>query len=308
MAFLDNSGDIILDAVLTDTGRFRMAKGDGSFKIVKFALGDDEINYRLYRNENNPSGVHPSGSAYYDLDILQSPVFEAFTNNTSVLKHNLLSIPRTDLLYLPVAKTNKDAKDKSSEQNTSLAINCIAVDQDTQDVLSAANLRGIQMGLNHSNDNYLRVDFGLDTTDLSPTAKYDSSLRETQLMVQMDNRLGNLVNVAKVSETYSFLDDDQVATYYLINPIEDAIVDLQKPYTADSVIAGPRQGKYRFRIGSSLDLQSSTHLFTKLGSTLTDPFSLTPATNFRYIDTSVRVIGATMGMSVDVPIRYLKKV
>ena len=42
MAFLDNSGDIILDAVLTDTGRFRLAKGDGSFKIVKFALGDDE--------------------------------------------------------------------------------------------------------------------------------------------------------------------------------------------------------------------------------------------------------------------------
>ena len=48
MAFLDNSGDIILDAVLTDTGRFRLAKGDGSFKIVKFALADDEINYGLY--------------------------------------------------------------------------------------------------------------------------------------------------------------------------------------------------------------------------------------------------------------------
>ena len=43
MGFLDNSGDIILDAVLTDTGRMRLAKGDGSFKIVKFALGDDEI-------------------------------------------------------------------------------------------------------------------------------------------------------------------------------------------------------------------------------------------------------------------------
>ena len=27
MAFLDNSGDIILDAVLTDTGRARLAKG-----------------------------------------------------------------------------------------------------------------------------------------------------------------------------------------------------------------------------------------------------------------------------------------
>jgi len=71
MAFLDNSGDIILDAVLTDTGRFRLAKGDGSFKIVKFALGDEEINYGSY-NKN-----HPSGSAYYDLEVLQTPILEA---------------------------------------------------------------------------------------------------------------------------------------------------------------------------------------------------------------------------------------
>ena len=48
MAFLDNSGDIILDAVLTDTGRARLAKGDGTFKIVKFALGDDEIDSEHY--------------------------------------------------------------------------------------------------------------------------------------------------------------------------------------------------------------------------------------------------------------------
>ena len=57
MAFLDNSGDIILDAVLTDEGRRRMA--GGNFSITKFALGDDEIDYTLY-NKN-----HPSGSSYY---------------------------------------------------------------------------------------------------------------------------------------------------------------------------------------------------------------------------------------------------
>ena len=77
MAFLDNSGDIILDAVLTDTGRMRLAKGDGSFAITQFALGDDEIDYSLYNKS------HASGTAYYDLEILQSPVLEAFTNNDS---------------------------------------------------------------------------------------------------------------------------------------------------------------------------------------------------------------------------------
>ena len=95
MAFLDNSGDIILDAVLTDTGRFRLAKGDGSFKISKFALGDDEIDYSLYKPN------HSSGSAYYDLQVLQTPVLEAFTNNTSAMKSFLISISRTNLLYLP---------------------------------------------------------------------------------------------------------------------------------------------------------------------------------------------------------------
>jgi len=48
MAFLDNSGDIILDAVLTDTGRLRLAQGDGSFKISKFAIGDDELGTRFF--------------------------------------------------------------------------------------------------------------------------------------------------------------------------------------------------------------------------------------------------------------------
>ena len=92
MGFLDNSGDIILDAVLTDTGRYRLAKGDGSFKITKFALGDDEINYGNYNSS------HASGSAYYDLEILQTPVMESFTDNGAMMKSKLLSIGRDNLL------------------------------------------------------------------------------------------------------------------------------------------------------------------------------------------------------------------
>ena len=106
MGFLQNDGDIILDAVLTDTGRKRLAAGDGSFRVVKFALGDDEIDYSLYRNSNSAEGRHASGSAYYDLNILQSPVMEAFTNNTAAVNSRLVSYTRSDLLYLPVMKVN----------------------------------------------------------------------------------------------------------------------------------------------------------------------------------------------------------
>ena len=99
MGFLDNSGDIILDAVLTDAGRERLARGDGSFKIVKFALGDDEINYQNFDLTAASTGK--------DLQILQTPVLEAFTNNTSLMKSKLVTITRTDLLYLPVIKLNQ---------------------------------------------------------------------------------------------------------------------------------------------------------------------------------------------------------
>ena len=73
MGFLDNSGDIILDVVLTDHGRMLLAKGDGSFQITKFALSDEEVDYSLYDKN------HASGSAYYDLEIMQTPIFEATT-------------------------------------------------------------------------------------------------------------------------------------------------------------------------------------------------------------------------------------
>ena len=99
MAFLDNSGDIILDAVLTDVGRKRMAQGD--FSISKFSIGDDEIDYGLYNKD------HPSGSAYYDLEILQTPVLEAFTQINANINYGLLSYARQDLLYLPSVELNQ---------------------------------------------------------------------------------------------------------------------------------------------------------------------------------------------------------
>ena len=97
MALLDNSGDIILDAVLTDRGRRRMATGN--FRIVKFALGDDEIDYKLYDKNN------ASGSAYYDLKILQTPVMQATTHNSSI-NNGLITFANSNLLYMPQMAVN----------------------------------------------------------------------------------------------------------------------------------------------------------------------------------------------------------
>jgi hypothetical protein len=221
MAFLDNSGDIILDAVLTDTGRKRMAKGE--FQIVKFALGDDEINYELYNKD------HPSGSAFYDLEIMQSPLMESVTNNTSVMHSKLMTIENPNHLYLPVMKVNahhmidSDPGGTCSPMNedptnytgpSSVGLFLITCDKDseiyfqnnqaspTTDVQAP---RGVMFGSSYGYTgeapnqslNFICVDQGIDSqaADNSAPGPYTpipSKLRETQFMVQIDHRLGRI--------------------------------------------------------------------------------------------------------------------
>ena len=48
MGFLDHStNNIIIDAVLTDTGRRLLADNQGKFRIAFFSLADDEVDYSL---------------------------------------------------------------------------------------------------------------------------------------------------------------------------------------------------------------------------------------------------------------------
>jgi hypothetical protein len=95
MAFLNQ----IINAVLTKTGRALLAKGDPAFKITKFALGDDEIDYSLW-NTN-----HPSGSDYYGESIERTPVFEALPDDTIVMRSKLITLPKgvTSIPYVVVS-------------------------------------------------------------------------------------------------------------------------------------------------------------------------------------------------------------
>ncbi|MHA1951746.1 MAG: hypothetical protein ACW987_18020 [Candidatus Thorarchaeota archaeon] len=93
MGFQDNSGEIFIDAVLTDLGREKLARNDGSFEIVAFRMGDDEIDYRFW-NEL-------TGSDSKDRKILDTPVFEAFTNENIALRNPLITIRNARLQFLP---------------------------------------------------------------------------------------------------------------------------------------------------------------------------------------------------------------
>ena len=301
MGFLDNSGDIILDAVLTDHGRKLLAKGDGSFQITKFALADDEINYTLY------NGTHASGSAYYDVEILQTPVLEAFTDNAGSVKSKLISYGSMNLLYLPVIKINQLATNiKMHELGTFI----VAVDAETEGSTNNANayaigynagnpVAGVIFGESLGGDNYIRLDQGIDSSEVTPNASLDPDLIEDSYIVQIDNRLGKIstTNGDLVPEDY--IDDDNIAYYTLDVGLVTQITD--DTNAQNQTIAGPRGTRLEFKIASSIDLNTSTFLFTQLGGE-----SVLETKNVRHIDSIVRVTGMKTGYSLDIPVRFVK--
>ena len=293
MAFLDNSGDIILDAVLTDTGRMRLAKGDGSFNITKFALSDDEIDYANF--------VANTGSAYADLQILQTPVLEAFTNNGSSMKSKLISISDNNLLFLPIIKLNEifsgDVDRHGNDQYT------VAVNTTTEDKFSTTHK--VMSGENPAdNPRYIRIDQGLDTTSFSPSRTLASALNETQYIIEIDNRLGTIIGKStSTSAPLSYIDDDNIASYFVSTSNAEFVYD--NPITnVDSTTQGPRGTVLEFKLGSSLDLADGAY-FDDLGATvsMTDDGG---TSTYKYIDTFVRIQGATTGYRLDIPVRFVR--
>jgi hypothetical protein len=317
MGFLDNSGDIILDAVLTDTGRMRLAKGDGSFRITKFSLADDEIDYSLF-NRNNPSG-----SAYFDLEILQTPVLEAFTNNGSSMKNKLITITRNNLLYLPVLKLNnlKPGYVTSISQIVQNGF-LLAVDKDTEAYLrnsalkyngSFINQLGILNGVSLDGAR-IKVDQGIDNVKVPPALTLDPDLKETQYIIEVDNRLMSVVGTDR--QTFpvpSYIDDDDIASYYLSQQgsedkfIRDIDPDPQGN-RGNEVIAGSRGTSIELVLRASLETSTSDYLFTQFGTNVTANFSGVTATNVRSILTNMNITGVTTGFGIDIPIRLIKKI
>ena len=296
MAFLDNSGDIILDAVLTDTGRMRLAKGDGSFRIAKFALGDDEVNYELYDKN------HPSGSAYYSIEILQTPVLEAFTNNTSTMKSKLVTISRTNLLYLPEIRRN--AVVGLADNSTNNILTCL-VDQTTiNDTAITATGDFIDGYRLQDTKSPVVLDQGIvsDAIGNGNQVTLQADLVETQFMIEIDNRLGNIWDAAGAQQaTPSFIDDDNVATYYFSKSTNLPYFGKSGTNMSGEVLNGPRGNRLQFLVGPSVDLNSSTYLFTQLGSTSTLGSAV------YHLDSTVRITGVTTGFRIDLPIRFVKK-
>ena len=331
MGFLDNSGDIILDAVLTDAGRKRLARGDGTFRITKYAFGDDEVDYAKF----DPN--HDSGSAYYDLEILQTPILEAFTNNRSSMKNKLISLTNNNLLYLPEIILNEVNPSLTKRATSSTGTNLmggsgsfhVAVDNNTVTSLEACNKEMVFVdGTQYQSSDqgrHVRVDQGLHTTKLSPVNHISSELEEQQYLIEIDNRLGTIYDIYNngAPGTPSFIDDDQIASYYVTLGVGNYVIRCADGPLADNgttigvgkktgdseILDGPRGTKLRFGIRAADNLRTSTYLFTTLGGTATKgPDGDTSDNGYYVLDSVIRITGVTTGYRIDIPVRYVRVV
>lgn len=345
MAFLDNSGDIILDAVLTDLGRLRMS--EGNFRITQFALGDDEVDYSLY-NKN-----HPSGSAYYDLEILQTPVFEAFTRTNANINYGLLSFNgNQNLLYLPVLKFNDtkqvEARGGVRGEGTNNVVYC-SVDSDTATAVESAAALGAGAKTLTPYDlgasRYVLLESGLDTGGNPSGVKVGgrdayivaNGLLDSTFTVLAD---GNLFNsVVEATPGFEFVYNGATGAPYnlspafdnmnpiilaagntgikdyqqaTIRPVENKVyndvIDTSNPISDISVIDGPRGQVVPFKLalnGANISTSGGAW-FSLYGKTGQNLFS--DGNTYDYIDTIVYVTGDTTGVTSQVTIRIIKKV
>jgi len=337
MGFLDNSGDIILDAVLTDVGRRRMAQG--SFRIVKFAIGDDEIDYTTY----NPN--HPSGSAYADLEILQTPILEAFTQQNANINYGLVSYARNDLLYLPSVAINRkmlnevvyagtqnviyiaDTSKFSGNDNTyTLLTSTTAARSSTQHVIQTA-----------TTTRYVLVETGINNQEILPTAANQATyllnvgLQDRQFVVGYDNRFIETVYGPESAAAVQFSAPSSAASTanlrasfagpaastnargivnYSETPVNGCVSKLYAPSsgadntTQYSQFTGPRGSLTALSFGMRQDL--TTDHYSRYGSLSQDIFGLSDGITFDYIDTIVYVKGVTTNVTVQIPLRITR--
>jgi hypothetical protein len=232
------------------------------------------------------------------------------------MKTKLITYENLELLFLPVFNLNeiKPINQRSSQTNSFI----VAVDRSTEDDDEASTTSGI--GLDSSGNekqgvlfgesldrgSTITIDQGLDTTQISTRSTIDPDLVETEYTIQIDSRFGRITGPNGETLDESYIDDDGIA-YYVVTQGDNGYEDITAlSRSNESPISGPRGGRLSFRIGASMDLQTSTYLFTTLGGTSTLTNRGGTNSNVYHIDSIIRITGNTIGSSIDIPVRFVK--
>ncbi len=181
MGFLNHAtNNIIIDAVLTERGREKLALNDGTFRISAFSFGDDEVDYSIIKKYGLSIGKEKI--------IKNTPIYEANPNENIALKHQCISFPNplTRIEKMPTIIWENSANASSItlyDQRTSSSTPISA------EIVVSTSVSGI--------------------TDTS--FRLDQNITDTQFIVKMNN---DLLTVAE--ESFIDTDSNNIATYLFL--------------------------------------------------------------------------------------------
>jgi hypothetical protein len=191
MGFLDHStNNIILDAVLTDYGRRKLASGGGgastrststnsvpsvsSFIISQYALGDDEVNYKIIEKYGRAVGKEKIEK--------NTPIFEALTNQDIALKYKLVARQDSTTSFRTTRLPNLELKTSASDL-----------------VIGTSGVTEVILNLKLGNSTYF------DTTN--------SSLLQGFYTIKISNRFFTIDGLIPKTETFDPGNPNQVTEY-----------------------------------------------------------------------------------------------
>jgi len=338
MSFLRNDGDIIIDAVLTDIGRSNLAAGLPL--ATQWAAGDTEIDYSLYNSAN------ASGSAYYDVDIFNVPVFEPSTFSQTAMGSKLFSYADNTLQYLPVLKLNQSTKVSSNLTTVDTAAGTNAINLLTTDniinllgtTVVASNTTFIDArqnvfistnpgqanALSSYTTRFIRVDQGFDSQNvvipLGDLEETSFSVYVNRLFLKLlDNQYNASVQPVIVANPFT---KNQATNLYKLpaeTPNFFGPVEVKPSVNNVSQLATSLATSLPNQVGRELQfsLQISDFLaanlayyFSTYGSIFTGTLGSTAITvpeAVYQISTTVRVVGDNYGFAVDIPIKLFYK-
>jgi len=339
MAFQNSTGGIILDATLTDTGRKYMAQG--KFKVVKFALGDDEIDYTFV--------VNPDGKTDAEIPVADlPPILEAFGSENANIQYGLLSLQRPDILYLPILrinnKVNSSAAPRSDDGFIYMSVNKqtrrmllteynVAANNILEQASHDTNMLFIESGIHVPGENYI--------DDLYPTEYnkkayivnlglydkyfmiYANSTLVKNLLVSpstaifrnnhnnvLKQNFGPLQNAVKI--TLPELDDNY-DTYKAVACDNKIFYYPDSGFTGDehSVFQGPRASIMSINLELTPELLNEptgtpNHRYSLYGTTNNDLFG--SGNLYDFIDTTIYIQGLSTNYRISVPIRIVRYV
>lgn len=314
----------ILDCILTDEGRRRIA--EGRFEITNFSLYDDEIVYDKATQSGTPQQI---------ADRFEStPIREATTDNVKALKYELLTLtPQLDKFnktaeykHLNVTRlvTDLGGHDGTPQATgTNAGYYVVISTKDTYDThySNSAPPSGFLQGydsqlLSNVTSQAIKIDHGLND-DTANGAVSDwkqslpSELEETEFSIKLDARLGRILNEAGAELAPISVDDDNIANYIVTTNSNPGMFKAVKDAQNASPLTGNRGPRMFFSVMAATDIKDSTDTIwagaaTSLGRQIDNFFG---SGNHAYaIDTAVMIEGLTTNVNITVPLRFVKKV